>query len=43
MSGDWAGFYFEDLTLEQVEKLRALFNGPLLPALYDATRGWCKE
>jgi hypothetical protein len=43
LSGDWAGFYFEELTLAQVEKLRALFNGPMLTALVDAARSWCVE
>jgi hypothetical protein len=43
LSGDWADIYFEELTLEQVEKLRALFNSPLITALVDAARQWCKE
>jgi len=41
ISGDWADVEFEDLTLEQIEKLRQLFTGPQLPALIDAAKGWC--
>ena len=43
LSGDWAGFYFEELTLEQAEKLRELFNSPLLQTLIDTAKAWCKE
>jgi hypothetical protein len=40
LSGDWADHYFEELTQEQVEKLRELFTGPLLPTLIDAAKAW---
>ncbi len=43
ISGDWGDHYFEELTIAQIEKLRELFSSPLLPALIDAAKAWCKE
>jgi len=40
LAGDWADIQFEDVTIEQVEKLAKLL--PLLPALIDAAKAWCK-
>jgi hypothetical protein len=41
LAGDWADIQFEDVTIAQVEKLAKLL--PLLPALIDAAKQWCKE